>query len=91
VARAFDHVAVGEGEVLRAPAPRDVGFEGAARGVEAVGEQLDGEVVLGPVAVDLVAVAVDVRARCGQAVRAQQLQEGVLERAERDVGASGAP
>jgi len=55
--------------------------------VEAVAHELDGEAELGPVAVDRVAVAVDVRAREREAVALQQLEEGVLEEAERDVGA----
>ena len=47
VGAALDDVAVRVGDVLRAPAARDVLLEGVARGVEAEGEQLDGEVVLG--------------------------------------------
>jgi hypothetical protein len=60
-------------------------LEGGAASVEAVGQELDGEVVVGPAAVDLVAEVIDVRARERQAVRAQEAQEAGLELAERDV------
>jgi hypothetical protein len=42
--------------VVRAPAARDVLLERMAGVVEAMAEQLVGEVAVGPVAVDLVAV-----------------------------------
>jgi hypothetical protein len=72
--------------VVGAPAPGDVGFEGVACGVIAVGEQLDGEVVVGPVTVDDVAAVVDVRAWQREAVVFEELEEAVFEDAERDVG-----
>ena len=62
----LEHVAVAEGDMVRTPAAGDVGLEGVARAVEAVAEQLHGELALGPVAVDLVAGDVDVRARDGE-------------------------
>jgi hypothetical protein len=76
--------------VIGAPAAGDVGLERAARRVEAVGQQLDCEVVVGPAAVDLVAAVVDVGTWEGEAVAAQQREELVLEGADRDVRAERA-
>jgi hypothetical protein len=83
--RAFEDVAVGVGDVVRSPAAGDVLLEGVAGGVVAVGQQLDPEIAAGPVAVDLVAVVVDVRPRQRELVAAQERAEAGLEVAERDV------
>jgi hypothetical protein len=83
---AFDDVAVGIGNVVRAPAASDVRLERLAGRVEAVAVELDDEAVLRPGAVDLVAVNVDVRARPRQAVVFEQGEERLLELAEGDVG-----
>lgn len=82
----FDDVAVAVGDVLGAPPAGDIRLERRARAVVAKAQQLDGEPEIGPVAVDLVAVAVDVRARYGQAMLAQEQEERVLEVAQRGVG-----
>jgi len=71
--------------VVGAPAARDVDLERVPGGVVTEADELDREVELGPVAVDLVAAAVDVRARSRQAVGRDELEKAILECAERDV------
>jgi len=58
--------------------------------MKAVAQELDREAQLGPVAVDLVAVAVDVRAWSRKTVLLQQREECILEGAERHVRAERA-
>ena len=78
------------GDVARAPPARHVLLERLPARVEAVAEQLDRHAELRPVAADLVALAVDVRARQREAMGREQPEEGVLEERERDVGSERA-
>jgi hypothetical protein len=71
--------------VAGAASASDVVLERLPGGVEAVAEQLDRELQPRPVAVDLVAFVVDVRAREREVVALEQPDAGALELAEQDV------
>jgi hypothetical protein len=71
--------------VTRAPAAGEVDLERVPGRVIAVAHELDGEIESGPVAVNLVAAAIDVRPRPRQRVPFEQREEAAFERAERDI------
>jgi len=74
------------------PAPPGVVvLERPAGGVEAIAVQLDGQAVLRPVTIDLVALQIDVRAWPRPAMVVEQAEEARLELAEGRIGAVRPP
>lgn len=86
---AFVDVAVAVGDVIGASASGDIGLKRVACGVVPVADEFDGDALLRPVAVDLVAVLVDVRARERKVVAQEEGEKVGFEVAERDIAAVG--